>query len=100
MREAIESLPGDLRRIAEVAGVEAAMRIAREFRGTHIYVPTLDGLIKHLRDQHIRNDYDRGKSVRTIALKFGLTERGVRKILGRPSTDCNPLLLEILLNNQ
>ena len=30
----IDALPGDLRRIAEVAGVEAAVKIARAFRGT------------------------------------------------------------------
>jgi hypothetical protein len=44
----MESLPGDLRRIAEVAGLEAAVRIARAFRGTYLYVQGLDDLMKQV----------------------------------------------------
>jgi Mor family transcriptional regulator len=93
----IASLPGDLRRIAEVAGVEAAVRIAREFKGTYVYIPRLSELIRQARDLRIRADYDRGIPVRRIALKHGLTQRGVRKILNRPSPEVsNPLVFSLL----
>ncbi|GAB4389023.1 MAG: hypothetical protein Kow0025_11850 [Thermodesulfovibrionales bacterium] len=71
-------MPGDLGRIAEVAGLEAAVRIARAFRGTCIYVPDIT---RRQRDEEIRSLYDRGKRVREIALRYRLTERTVRNIL-------------------
>lgn len=73
-------LPGDLGRIAEIAGLQAALSIAREFRGTTIYVPDI---LRRPRDDSIRQEYDKGAPVRRIALKYGLTERCVRKILKR-----------------
>lgn len=77
----LDSLPGDLRRIAEVAGLEAAVKIARAFRGTCIYVAGLDELRKQIRDERIREDFDAGRPVKMISVKYGLTERGVWKIL-------------------
>lgn len=81
-RAFIEALPGDLRRIAEVAGLEAAVKIAREFRGTTLYIPDL---IKQYRDEAIRRAYDRGETAIKLALKHRITERTVRSILKRPS---------------
>jgi Mor family transcriptional regulator len=80
----LEFLPGDLRRIAEVAGLEAALKIARAFRGTCIYVSGLDEIRKQIRDERIRQDYDAGRPVKMISIKYGLTERGVWKILKKP----------------
>jgi hypothetical protein len=74
----IESLPGDLRHIAQVAGLEAAIRIARAFRGTYLYVPDL---MRQIRDEKIRHEYDRGRDFRSLALEYGLTQRQIRNIL-------------------
>lgn len=89
-------LPGDLRRIAEVAGLEAALRIARAFRGTYLYVPGLDEFEKQLRDERIRKDYDQGKSVRKLSLQYGVTERAIWKILKKPHRPLDPLLSRFL----
>lgn len=89
--ELIETLPGDLRRIARVAGLEAALKISRAFRGRYLYVQGLDELQRQARDDRIRADYDSGVPVRKISSKFGLTTRAVRKILSRPSEGMNPL---------
>jgi Mor family transcriptional regulator len=95
-RELVESLPGDLGRIAEVAGLEAALRIARAFRGTYIYVPGLDAYQKQIRDTKIRRDYDGGISVRVIAEKYGIAERTVWRVLKSPPDELYPFLSTIL----
>jgi Mor family transcriptional regulator len=56
----LEILPGDLRRIAEVAGLEAAVRIAQTFGGTFIYVPGLDDMMRRARDAMIKKDLSKG----------------------------------------
>lgn len=77
-----EGLPGDLGKIAEVAGLEAAVKIGRAFRGTYLYIHGLDHLRRRLRDEEIRHSYEKGAKVRHLSLRFGLTERQVRRILG------------------
>lgn len=72
------ALPGDLQRIAEVAGTEAALKIAREFRGTTLYIPDV---FRQLRDEAIRRHYDGGVSVKRLAIEHRLTERWVWRIL-------------------
>lgn len=80
------ALQGDLQRIAEIAGVEAALKIAREFRGTHLYIPDV---FKKVRDEEIRKEYDGGLSARSLAIKHRIAERTVWDILKKPSKE-NP----------
>lgn len=94
--ELIGSLSGDLRRIAEVAGLEAAVKIASAFRGTHLYVPGLDEHMRRARDESIRADYDDGVSIRRLSAKYWLTQRGIRKILDRPSKASHPVISRLL----
>jgi len=92
----IDALPGDLRRIAEVAGVEAAVKIARAFRGTFLYVPGLDEMMRRVRDAIIKTDYDGGPSARKLAQKNGLTERHIWRILNSPHSDIPEEVLNLL----
>jgi Mor family transcriptional regulator len=92
--DAIEMLPGDLKRIAEVAGLEAAVRLARAFRGSFLYVPGLSEVARKARDQMIKRDYDSGLSVRRISAKYDLSERWIWKILN--SSSAKELPQEIL----
>ena len=89
----LDALPGDLRRIAKVAGLEAAVKIARAFRGTTLYVPDL---VKQFRDEAIRRAYDRGESFRSLALKHRITERSVWNVLKRPSMDLPEAIARLL----
>ena len=93
MQNAVEALPGDLRRIAEVAGIEAALKIASVFRGNFLYIPGLYAFERAARDEEMRRDYDSGVPVRRIAQKHSLTVRAVRKILNRPVQDVYPEIL-------
>jgi Mor family transcriptional regulator len=95
--DALDLLPGDLRRIAEVAGLEAAVRIARAFRGCFLYVPGLDDVTRRARDSMIRRDYASGASMKALSRRYGLTTRRVRVILkSSPPPDLPREILEVL----
>ncbi len=94
--ELIRALPGDLRRIAEVAGLEAAVRIGQAFRGTLLYVSGVDDMVRAVRDEMIRREYDAGKPSRRLALKYGLTQRQIQKILKSPSAPVHERVTALL----
>ncbi|MDA8168104.1 MAG: hypothetical protein M0Z59_00215 [Nitrospiraceae bacterium] len=85
-----ERLRGDLGRIAEVAGFEAAVKIGIAFRGTYLYIHGLDALKRRLRDEEIRRAYEKGATAKDISNRFGLTQRQVRRILGEEPLDSIP----------
>lgn len=58
--------------------------LVRTFGGTKLYVPKCDGSARCARNAVIRSEYEAGASVPNLARKYQLTERQVRKILGRP----------------
>jgi len=75
---------GDLKTIADVAGPEAALKIARAFGGTTLYIPTLDAYERAKRDAAIKAEYDRGGiSVRELARRWKMSERRMTRILNR-----------------
>jgi len=80
-KEIIGRFTGDLKKIAELVGVEAAIKIGMYFRGTYIYIGSRPNVLREIRDSKIRKDYDRGLSVKRLSIKYGLTERYIKKIL-------------------
>lgn len=96
----IEKLPGDLRRIAELIGLENTVKLSREFRACWVYMSSLDEIEREIRDEKIRAEYDAGKKPRDIALGHNLGERQIWNILGKLPEDPQPLpLFEKLLND-
>ncbi len=92
----IDALPGDLARIAEIIeehrpglGVDLTLFLAQAFRGQHIYLRNVDFLLRQIRNDSIRREYDHCAKVRDLALKWKLSTRWVEDILNRPekSTD-------------
>lgn len=77
----IKRMSGDLRRIAEVAGVEAAIKIGRAFRGTYLYIRGVDDFVRTVRDTEIREFHSAGTGVRRLSHRYRLTERQIRNIL-------------------
>ncbi|MDH5525557.1 MAG: hypothetical protein OEY01_16440 [Desulfobulbaceae bacterium] len=55
----INELPGDLRLIADVIGVEAAIKLAQVFGGTPLYITKVDRYVKRIRDRQIREEFDK-----------------------------------------
>ena len=93
----IEQLPGDIRRIAEVIGVEAALKIAKAFRGTRLYIHTTDEFLREIRDKKIREEYSNRSKVRELAIRYELTERQIWNVLGtEKENETHPSLLTFL----
>jgi len=91
----IPHLPGALREIAEVAGVEAALAIARRFPGCRLEIPVCRDLLAEVRNRQIRADYDAGESVNGLAVRYRLTSRHICTILGKPDSDIAPPVLPL-----
>lgn len=83
----IEELTGDLRILAEIAGVRLALEIGQRFHGTPIRVWNVEKFVRRHRDRCIRRDADRGRSGVDLARKYRLTERQIWNILGSPEPD-------------
>ena len=76
-------MPGELRRIADVVGLESAVKIAAVFGGNVLYVPALEELQRLARDENIRRQFRCGATARTLAERFGLSERSIWRIQNR-----------------
>jgi Mor family transcriptional regulator len=80
----ITELDGDMRLLAEIAGVRMALRIAQVFNGTYVRLAKWRGWIIRHRDKCMRRDYDTGGYTGVeLARKYYLGERQVWNILGK-----------------
>lgn len=68
-------------RLATIMGEECAQKIIAAFSGETLEIPRYADAIKKERAEEVRADQDAGMSVRDIALKHEITERGARLIL-------------------
>lgn len=89
----IAELPGDLRRVAEIiapsvadelTAVQLVMALVAEFKGTYIYFRGLEEWRRKWRDSQMRKEYDADARVPDIARRWGVSERWVWEIVGRP----------------
>lgn len=85
-------LPKNIGRIREEhcfcqeIGLENTRRLAAHMGGgAKFYIPNLNRIKRKMKRAEIVARYDRGESVRDIALAFGFTERWVRAILNNPA---------------
>lgn len=92
----LKYLPGELRRIADVVGLEGAVKIAAVFGGNVLYVPALEELQRLARDETIRRQFRGGVIARILAERFGLTERSIWRVLKRPVPRLKEELLDLI----
>lgn len=78
----LDYLTGDLRSIAEVVGIEVAVKIGAHFEGTTLHV-SLDAVRRAIREAQIMTAYRRGGTVTNVAARFGITRRNVYQIMLR-----------------
>lgn len=83
---ALEDLPESYRQVAEVVGVEAAVRLSEHLGGCSFYFPKLDGLVLKKRDEAIRREFT-GMNHRELARKYNLSEQQIRNILANGKDD-------------
>jgi Mor family transcriptional regulator len=79
-----EDLPEPYFEISKLIGLENTLKLADRYQGTGIYLPKLDGVIRKIRDEKIKKEFN-GGNYRELARKYGLTEVWVRQITG----DCH-----------
>lgn len=96
----IKRLPGDLREVAGLIGLEATMLLVERYGGTYIHVPKCDELLREIRNKKIRDLYDSGNyDIRALAVMFKLTDRHISTILSETDEEV-PLPLIALLTRK
>jgi Mor family transcriptional regulator len=89
----LHELPGDLAFIARELeehlpgqGLELTLIIAQIFRGQPLYIRSIDDLLRGLRNDAIRQEYDGGETVKKLAQKYQLSTRQIETILSSPAS--------------
>jgi Mor family transcriptional regulator len=74
---------GEFKKVAMVIGIEAALKLSKEFKGTSIYVPSVDRAIKvAARDRRIVAEFN-GANGRKLAKKYQLSLVWIQEIIKR-----------------
>lgn len=76
----ISDLPGEVREIAKLIGLEPTLKLANEYSGETIYIPKYDAITRAVRDRAIRAE-STGTNQRELAKRFNLTSRVIRQII-------------------
>lgn len=80
------------RELANIIGLKNTIKVAEKYQGMALYLPKLDALIRKLRDDKIRAEFN-GGNYRELAIKYKLTEVWVRQIVDERPIDSNQLTL-------
>jgi Mor family transcriptional regulator len=89
----IESLPREYQVVAELIGMENALKLAQHIGGGRIYYPKIETLLRDKRDERIRAEFT-GCNHRDLARKYALTETWIREIVQRKPPDETANLFE------
>lgn len=76
-----------------IIGLEAFMKLSADLGGTSFYVPKFENVIARARDRLIIKEFDSGKNIKELALKYGLTEIWIRNIIAKDRQDKNQISL-------
>lgn len=77
----IDSIANEEQRaIADTIGIDAYIKLVKNYGGTSIYILKEDSLIKDIRDEKIRAEFN-GYNYNTLAKKYNLTDRTIRDII-------------------
>ncbi|MRR15682.1 MAG: hypothetical protein EG826_04405 [Deltaproteobacteria bacterium] len=82
----IDELPDSYQPVAEIVGIENALKLAQHLGGLSYYYPRLDSLLRDKRDAQIRAEFT-GCNHRDLARKYKLTESWIREIVQRRPAD-------------
>lgn len=75
-----QEVPQQYQDLVRVIGLEATMRLCREFGGTDTYIPKVDGLLAAKQRELIRSEWN-GYNAEQLARKYGVSARWIRKIV-------------------
>lgn len=73
-------LPPQYQDLVRVIGLEATIRLCREYGGTDTYIPKIDGLLTAQKRELIRREWN-GYNGEALARKYGMSVRWIRQIV-------------------
>lgn len=76
----LDDLPHDLRKIAELIGIDALFRLSAALGGDSLHIPHPERLSVTVRNRDIRAAFN-GRNYRELAIRHGLTVRWIRAIV-------------------
>lgn len=76
----LEDVPKSYQDVANAIGIDAFIKLCRLFGGSSMYFPTARTILKPIRDEQIRKEFN-GSNYRDLSLKYGICETQIRKIL-------------------
>lgn len=79
-RLTFDDLPDAHKKLAEIIGVEAMLKLSEACGGINLYIPMIDGVKTAARAKEIREEYN-GRNIARLARKYGLSVRAVYLIV-------------------
>ena len=76
----LDNLDKAQREIAEAIGLDAYKQLIRKFGGAYLYVCKEETVVKKLRDDKIREDFN-GGNIRALCQRYNLSESQIRSIV-------------------
>ena len=76
-----DDLNEEQQHLAELIGLDIFANLVQVFGGTNIYIPKPEAFGRSVRNEKIRQEYN-GRNIKSLAVKYGLTEIWIRNILG------------------
>ena len=76
----ISDLPGEVREIAKLIGLQPALQLSHTYSGECVYFPKIEAITRAVRDRAIIAEYN-GRNIKELAHKFNLSTRGIRMII-------------------
>ncbi len=93
----LDRLPGDIREMAEMIGLENTLKIVKRWGGGYVVVAKCDELLREIRDNGIRAEYDAGQTtINALALKHNLHIRTINRILSGQGEEVPLPLLKLM----
>lgn len=82
----IEDLHPSYQMLADIVGIDNAIRIGARLGGSPLYIPKLDSALLKIRNRKITEEFN-GHNYFYLARKHNLTERQIREIVARGRTE-------------
>lgn len=76
-----ENVPENLYELYDIVGAELFAKIVEVHGGEHLYIPKRSTMERKQKYDAIRKEYNDGKNIGQLALKYRHTERYIRTIV-------------------
>lgn len=86
--------------LEEILGKEAATKLCQHFGTGRLNVPKAEFYYRQVRDQKIGLDFYAGETVKTLALRWKLSERRINTILARYRDERQSRILQPIRSKQ